>query len=121
MLSSKQVLEKAGISRATLNNYIGLGLVPKPIVKHPETPDVRARRLGYFPNDILERLSEIDRLKRKGLRISDIAIELGEAANDISPASEDENDISTSAHIESTKSPEPTIPTVLGIAVSKAS
>ena len=54
MLSSKELLEKSGLSRATLNNYIALGLLPRPLVKHPEEPDDRARRLGYFPESALD-------------------------------------------------------------------
>jgi len=33
MLTSKDLILQADISRATLNNYINLGLVPKPEVK----------------------------------------------------------------------------------------
>ncbi len=36
MLTSKQLLEKMGISRATMNNYIALRLLPKPDVEKPE-------------------------------------------------------------------------------------
>ncbi len=30
MLNSKQLIEITGISRATLNNYVALGILPKP-------------------------------------------------------------------------------------------
>ena len=60
MYSSKELMDKAGVSRATLNNYIGMGLIPKPIVKNPDSTDDKARRLGYFPEDALDRLHEID-------------------------------------------------------------
>ena len=36
LISSKEVLEKSGISRATLNNYIKMGIIPKPIVQSPK-------------------------------------------------------------------------------------
>lgn len=66
MLTSKEVLEKTGISRATLNNYIGGGIVPKPQVLPPEPRDGAAPRIGYFPEEIVERIAEIQRLKSEG-------------------------------------------------------
>jgi len=36
MLTSFEVMQAANISRATLNNYISLGLLPRPLVKNPE-------------------------------------------------------------------------------------
>ena len=32
-ITSKEVLSKTGISRATLNNYIKIGILPRPVVK----------------------------------------------------------------------------------------
>ena len=43
MLSSKELMEKANVSRATLNNYIGMGLIPKLIVKISDSADDKAR------------------------------------------------------------------------------
>lgn len=80
MLTSKQLLEKSGISRATLNNYIALGLLPRPRVRQPEPGSGRARRLGHFPDAALDTLGEIDRLKRTGLRMAEIARRLGGGA-----------------------------------------
>jgi adenylate cyclase len=72
MYSSKELMDKAGVSRATLNNYIGMGLISKPIVKNPNSADDKARRLGYFPEDALERLYEINELKKRGMRMANI-------------------------------------------------
>jgi adenylate cyclase len=72
MYSSKELMDKAGVSRATLNNYIGMGLIPKPIVKNPNSADDKARRLGYFPEDALDRLNEINELKKRGMRMANI-------------------------------------------------
>jgi class 3 adenylate cyclase/DNA-binding transcriptional MerR regulator len=74
VLSSKQLIKRAGISRATLNNYIALGLLPKPVVKATtsDTGD-RAPRLGYFPLTSLETITKINELKRTGLAMSEIA------------------------------------------------
>ena len=48
MLSSKEVLERTGISRATLNNYIGSGLIARPEVLPPGPEHGAAPRIGYF-------------------------------------------------------------------------
>jgi hypothetical protein len=66
MLSSKEILERTGISRATLNNYISAGLVPRPDVLPPDPQDGGAPRIGYFPDDTIERIETIQRLKREG-------------------------------------------------------
>jgi class 3 adenylate cyclase len=76
VLSSKDVLERTGISRATLNNYIGSGLVPRPEVLPPNPEDGAAPRIGYFPDDTVERIAQIQRLKREGWSISRIATHL---------------------------------------------
>jgi class 3 adenylate cyclase len=66
LLTSKEVLEKTGISRATLNNYIGWGIVPKPQVLPPQPQDGAAPRIGYFPDEIVERIAQVQRLKSEG-------------------------------------------------------
>ncbi|WP_141509041.1 MerR family transcriptional regulator [Ramlibacter sp. WS9] len=77
MYSSKEVLEKTGISRATLNNYISSGIVPRPEVMAPEASDTTARRIGYFPAEVLQRIEEIQRLKREGWNLDRIAEHFG--------------------------------------------
>ena len=66
MLNSKELLEKTGISRATLNNYISWGIVPRPQVLPPGPQDGAAPRIGYFPEDIVNRIADIQRLKKEG-------------------------------------------------------
>ena len=73
MLNSKQLLELTGISRATLNNYIGWGLVPKPEVLPPEPNQGAAPRIGYFPDDVVARIAEVQRLKKDGWSMTRIA------------------------------------------------
>lgn len=73
MLTSKEVLEKTGISRATLNNYISWGIVARPDVLPPEPQDGAAPRIGYFPDGVVQRIEEIQRLKREGWSITRIA------------------------------------------------
>ena len=77
MLNSKEILEQTGISRATLNNYIGWGIVPKPAVLPPEPQDGGAPRIGYFPDEIVARIAEIQRLKKDGWSMARIAQHFG--------------------------------------------
>jgi adenylate cyclase len=76
-LSSLEVIERTGISRATLNNYINLGLLPRPLVGSPEAnAGTSARQIGYFPEDTILRIARIKALKKQGLAMADIAQQL---------------------------------------------
>lgn len=72
MLTSKQILELTGISRATLNNYIAQGLIQKPSVQPTKIDDGRAPRIGYFPDEALDQIKQIKKLKKDGLSMSAI-------------------------------------------------
>ncbi|WP_167772818.1 MerR family transcriptional regulator [Ramlibacter humi] len=85
MLTSKDVLDRTGISRATLNNYIQAGLLPRPEVLPPNPEDGAAPRIGYFPDDTVERIETIQRLKREGWSIARIAAQF-ESGGSIPPA-----------------------------------
>lgn len=84
MLTSKEIIERTGISRATLNNYIASGLVPRPQVLPPGPEHGAAPRIGYFPDDTVARIETIHRLKREGWSIQRIAEQL--AAHPSTPA-----------------------------------
>jgi class 3 adenylate cyclase/DNA-binding transcriptional MerR regulator len=87
LLTSKDIIERTGISRATLNNYIASGLVPRPQVLPPGPEDGAAPRIGYFPDDTVERVETIQRLKREGWSITRIAEHFAaQAAGAASPA-----------------------------------
>lgn len=74
MLSSLEVIQASGISRATLNNYIALGLLPRPLVRNPGSDTrTRARQIGYFPQDAIRRIERIKLLKKDGVAMADIA------------------------------------------------
>ncbi|MDB5915223.1 MAG: hypothetical protein JWP22_3898 [Ramlibacter sp.] len=73
MLTSKEIIERTGISRATLNNYIASGLVPRPQVRPPGPQDGAAPRIGYFPDDTIARVETIQRFKREGWTMTRIA------------------------------------------------
>jgi adenylate cyclase len=77
MLTSFEVMEAADISRATLNNYIAQGLLPRPLVKNPEPgAPTNARQIGYFPEEVLRRLERISQLKKDGYAMAEIASQL---------------------------------------------
>jgi adenylate cyclase len=77
MLTSFEVMEAANISRATLNNYISQGLLPRPLVKNPEPgAPTSARQIGYFPEEVLARLERISQLKKDGYAMAEIARQL---------------------------------------------
>lgn len=78
MLTSKQVIELTGISRATLNNYIALGILQKPLVQRTKSDDGRAPRIGYFPDEALAQIKQVQQLKKEGLSMSIITERLGE-------------------------------------------
>ncbi len=80
-LTSKELLVRTGISRATLNNYVALGILPKPDVKAPAQGDGRARRLGYFPLSALDIIDHVRDLKKDGMTMNKIAEVLTEGSD----------------------------------------
>ena len=81
MLTSVALLEGAGISRATLNNYIAVGLLPRPEVRRQSAaPGEAPTTLGYFPDWALDRIQQIQELKRAGASMDDIKRQLVDEA-----------------------------------------
>ena len=76
MLNSKQLIEITGISRATLNNYVALGILPSPVVKTPSGDAGRATRLGYFEDNAVDLIEQVQQLKKQGLSMAQIAEQL---------------------------------------------
>lgn len=73
MITSKYLLEQTGLSRATLNNYISLGLLPKPLVKRIATePGANLTTLGYFPDWVVNRIQLIKSLKKQSFSMDAI-------------------------------------------------
>jgi len=97
LLTSKEILERTGLSRATLNNYIAAGLIARPDVLPPAPDDGAAPRIGYFPDDTIERIRTIQRLKRQGWSINRIGEHF--ASGDAPPAERD-----SSSHAPATAS-----------------
>lgn len=77
MITSKDLLERTGLSRATLNNYIAMNLLPRPEVKRASpAPGEAPTTLGYFPDWALNRIEEIRSLKQSGMSIDSIKSKL---------------------------------------------
>ena len=74
LITSKEIIEKTGISRATLNNYIKMGLLPKPIVRRPGPEQKGIKQIGYFPANVLERILKVKLLKQQGNSMEEIAL-----------------------------------------------
>jgi DNA-binding transcriptional MerR regulator len=73
MITSKYLLEQTGLSRATLNNYISLGLLPKPLVKRiASEPGANLTTLGYFPDWVVNRIQLIKSLKKQSFSMDAI-------------------------------------------------
>lgn len=76
MLNSKQLIEITEISRATLNNYVALGILPNPVIRTPGENEGRATRLGYFDDAAVQRIQQVQQLKKQGMSMAQIAQEL---------------------------------------------
>ncbi|MFZ4481351.1 MAG: adenylate/guanylate cyclase domain-containing protein [Rhodoferax sp.] len=87
MLSSLEVIKASGISRATLNNYIALGLLPRPQVRNPgHDSHSRARQIGYFPQDAIDRIERIKLMKKEGMTVADVVKQLSHEGFEASQA-----------------------------------
>lgn len=73
LVSSKEILHTTGISRATLNNYIKMGILPRPIVQRPKDAIRGVKKIGYFPREVLERIETVKGMKKDGHSMDEIA------------------------------------------------
>jgi len=72
LVSSIAVLSRTGLSRATLNNYIKMGMIPAPIVKKPNDPSIKAKQIGYFEDSVWDTLDKIKLYKKEGRSMKEI-------------------------------------------------
>ena len=72
-ITSKEILTKTSISRATLNNYIKMRILPRPVVRRTETAQKGSKRIGYFPESVIGQIEMVKRLKREGGSMEEIA------------------------------------------------
>jgi DNA-binding transcriptional MerR regulator/class 3 adenylate cyclase len=96
MISSIELIRRTGISRATLNNYIKWGLLPKPDVRKPDRSDIKSRRIGYFPSSVLGRIEKIHQMKLEGISMPDIISVLADLSLKL-PATGDDSTASSKA------------------------
>lgn len=82
LIDSKELLKRSEISRATLNNYIKRGIIPRPLVKNASKDLKGTKKIGYFPEAVLDTIREIKKLKGKGKAMDTIAQEVGQAASE---------------------------------------
>ena len=73
LITSKEILAQTGISRATLNNYIKLGILPRPIVSTPGPEQQGVKQIGFFPAEALIWIGQVKTLKQQGNSMEDIA------------------------------------------------
>jgi adenylate cyclase len=66
-INSNELLDKCEITRPTLNYYIKLGIVPKPVVRSPEDG-----LTGYFPAEVIETIDKVKQLKDDGETMEEI-------------------------------------------------
>jgi class 3 adenylate cyclase len=71
-ISSTALLARTGISRATLNNYIKMGMIHPPIVRKPDDPDSKAKRIGYFGDFVVDTIENIRLYKKEGRAMKEI-------------------------------------------------
>ena len=81
LISSIAVLARTGLSRATLNNYIKMGMIPAPIVKKPTDSSIKAKQMGYFHDSIWGTIDKIKLYKKEGRSMKEISSLLSLKAN----------------------------------------
>lgn len=72
LISSLDILDRTGLSRATLNNYIQMGILPRPQVRKPEGTGIKAKQVGYFPPSVLDAIRKIRQYKEEGYSMDEI-------------------------------------------------
>jgi adenylate cyclase len=82
-ITSKDVLMKTGISRATLNNYIKMGILPRPIVQNPGEHMQGTKHIGYFPENVISLITLVKRLKKDGEPMENIARQFAENSGNV--------------------------------------
>jgi adenylate cyclase len=66
-IDSSELLDKCEITKPTLDYYIKLGIVPRPIVRNSEDG-----LTGYFPPEVIETIGKVQQLKNEGETMEEI-------------------------------------------------
>jgi class 3 adenylate cyclase len=90
-ISSTTLLSRTGISRATLNNYINMGMISPPMVRKPEDTASKARQIGYFRDEVVDTIEKIRLYKKEGRAMKEIVslLSLISLKNDELPEKDD--------------------------------
>ena len=78
LITSKDIFNKTGISETTLENFIILGILPKPIVKHPKSDINELTPVAYFPAEVLDRILQVKFVKQQENSMKSITRVFGE-------------------------------------------
>ena len=73
-ISSADLLRRTGLSRATLNNYIKMGMIRSPLIGKPVDPASHARQMGFFPDSVLDTIEKIRQFKTEGHLMEEIRL-----------------------------------------------
>jgi class 3 adenylate cyclase/DNA-binding transcriptional MerR regulator len=92
-ISSTTLLARTGISRATLNNYINMGMISPPIVRKPDDPASKARQIGYFRDTTVDTIERIRLYKKAGRAMKDIGSLLSVKNDDLSESHDAESPV----------------------------
>lgn len=79
MLTAKQLLSRTGISRATLYNYIALGILQKPVLAKIEG---NKRPVSQFSSEALATIEQVNNLKKRGISMVEIVTILKQESSD---------------------------------------
>ncbi len=71
-ITSAELQAKTNISRATMNNYIKMGIIPRPVIKKPDEKQIKAKRIGYFHDSALGAINLVKLYKNQGLSMKEI-------------------------------------------------
>lgn len=82
LISSLELQAKTGISRATMNNYIKMGIIPKPLIKKPNDKTIKAKKIGYFYDSALEAVNQVRLYKKEGRSMKEIAVRFFQTTNE---------------------------------------
>jgi adenylate cyclase len=97
-ISSVEIANITGISRATLNNYIKYGLLPKPEIRIPQSKGTKTKKVGYFPEAVLDTIAWIKEMKKAGHSMKSIvnqknAAESSESVDEVNRVKDETNSI----------------------------
>ena len=73
LITSAEVLKKTGISRAILNEYIKMGILPGLVVQKTGQDTQGINQVSYFPESVVWRIELVKKLTREGEPLEKIA------------------------------------------------